>query len=499
MDQSVATAATFPFDNSYARLPDRFFARVEPTPVGQPKLIRLNRALAEELGLDPEWLASPEGVQVLAGNCVPDGAEPIAQAYAGHQFGGWAPQLGDGRAILLGEVVDRQGRRRDIQLKGSGRTPFSRMGDGRAPLGPVLREYILSEAMAALGVPTTRSLAAVATGAEVVRETVLPGGVLTRVAASHIRVGTFQFLAARKDTDGLRRLAEHVIARHYPEAADAEAPALALLDGVIARQARLVAQWMGLGFIHGVMNTDNMTISGETIDYGPCAFMDAFHPGKVFSSIDVGGRYAFGNQPRIAQWNLAQLAQALLPLLPGGREAAVAAAQAAIDRFPQLWLEAWVDVMRAKLGLATRQEDDQALIEDLLGRMAENQADYTLTFRRLADLPDAEPENGSEGPRTLFAEPAAFDVWAGAWRARCAAEGRGPGEQRAAMRAATPRFIPRNHLVEEALAAAQQGDFGPFESLIGVLASPFEDQPNHASYAAPPRADQIVRRTFCGT
>ncbi len=498
MDQAVATATTFAFDNSYARLPDRFFARVAPTPVRQPRLIRLNRALAEELGLDSGWLASPEGVQVLAGNRVPEGAEPIAEAYAGHQFGGWVPQLGDGRAILLGEVIDRNGRRRDIQLKGSGPTPFSRMGDGRAPLGPVLREYIVSEAMAALGVPTTRSLAAVATGEEVARETILPGGVLTRVAASHIRVGTFQFFATREDSEALRRLVEHVIARHYPEAAAAEAPGLALLEGVIARQARLVAQWMGFGFIHGVMNTDNMTVSGETIDYGPCAFMDAFHPGKVFSSIDVGGRYAFGNQPRIAQWNLAQLAQSLLPLLPGSREDAVGAAQAAIDRFPELWLEAWLGVMRAKLGLATQQQGDQALIEGLLGRMADNQADYTLTFRGLAELANSEQEE-AEGPRTLFAEPAAFDAWAADWRARCEAENRTPAERRASMRAVNPRFIPRNHLIEEALSAAQQGDLAPFETLLAVLAEPFADQPGHARYAEPPRADQVVRRTFCGT
>ena len=492
MDQLVTTAARFPFDNSYARLPDRFFARVSPTPVRAPRLIRLNRPLAEDLGLDADQLASPDGVEALAGNRVPEGAEPIAMAYAGHQFGGWVPQLGDGRAILLGEVVDRAGRRRDIQLKGSGRTPFSRMGDGRAPLGPVLREYVVSEAMATLGVPTTRSLAAVATGEEVVRETVLPGGVLTRVAASHIRVGTYQFFAAREDVDALRCLADHVIARHYPETAEAEVPYLALLEGVIARQARLVAQWLGLGFIHGVMNTDNMAVSGETIDYGPCAFMDAFHPAKVFSSIDRGGRYAFGNQPRIAQWNLAQFAQSLLPLLPGTQEEAVAAAQAAIDRYPEIWLEAWLDVMRAKLGLAARAEGDQALIEDLLARMAANEADFTLTFRRLAEL-------AGPGPRTLFADPAAFDAWAEGWRRRLAEEETAPEARVAAMRAANPLFIPRNHLVEEAIAAAYEDDLRPFETLLEVLSAPFDDQPRFARHAEPPRSEQVVHRTFCGT
>jgi serine/tyrosine/threonine adenylyltransferase len=503
MDQTVTTAA-FPFDNSYARLPDRFFARVSPTPVRAPRLIRLNRALAAELGLDPDRLATAESVEALAGNRIPEGAEPIAQAYAGHQFGGWVPQLGDGRAILLGEVVDHGGRRRDIQLKGSGRTPFSRMGDGRAPLGPVLREYIVSEAMAKLGVPTTRALAAVATGEEVVRERVEPGAVLTRVAASHIRVGTFQFFAAREDADALRRLADHVIARHYPEAAGAEVPYLALLERVIARQARLVAQWLGIGFIHGVMNTDNMAVSGETIDYGPCAFMDSFHPAKVFSSIDRGGRYAYGNQPRIAQWNLAQLAQSLLPLLPGSRpgssEEAIAAAQAAIDRYPDLWLDAWLDVMRAKLGLATRQDGDQALIEDLLARMAANEADFTLTFRGLAALADPDaPAGADDGPRALFADPAAFDGWAGEWRRRLSAEETASATRAAALRAANPLFIPRNHLVEEAIAAAEGGDFSPFETLLEVLSAPFDDQPRFVRYAEPPRPEQLVHRTFCGT
>src|SRR3712207_4211432 len=323
----------FPFDNTYARLPDRFFARVAPTPVAAPKLIRLNRELALQLRLDPDRLASPEGVELLCGRRVPDAAEPIAMAYAGHQFGQFVPQLGDGRAILLGEVVDRDGIRRDIQLKGSGQTPFSRRGDGRAALGPVLREYIVSEAMAALGVPTTRSLAAVTTGQPVYRETALPGAVLTRVAASHIRVGTFQYFAARGDAEAVRLLADHAIARHYPEAAGAEDRYRALLDGVVARQADLVARWLLVGFVHGVMNTDNAAVSGETIDYGPCAFLDAYDPAAVFSSIDRFGRYAYGNQPRIAQWNLARLAETLLPLLGEGQERALASAREALAAF----------------------------------------------------------------------------------------------------------------------------------------------------------------------
>ncbi|MEL6477590.1 MAG: YdiU family protein, partial [Pseudomonadota bacterium] len=374
-----------PFDNSYARLPGRFYTKLTPEPVPSPRLIKVNHGLANRLGLDPAALESGEMVAALAGNGVPEGADPLAQVYAGHQFGGWSPQLGDGRAILLGELVAPDGARFDLQLKGSGQTPYSRRGDGRAPLGPVLREYIVSEAMAALGVPTTRALAAVTTGDIVYRERPEPGAVLTRVAASHIRVGTFQFFAAREDAEALQLLTEHVIARHYPEAVAAEDPTLALLQGVIARQAALIARWMSLGFIHGVMNTDNMTVSGETIDYGPCAFMDAYHPGRVFSSIDQGGRYAYANQPRIAQWNLACLAQALLPVLIGEDEAKLAAAQAAVDGFPDLFQAAWLSEMRAKLGLVGVEEGDSDLILTLFDIMAEAEADFTLTFRGLCD------------------------------------------------------------------------------------------------------------------
>src|SRR4030088_798832 len=395
----------FPFQNTYAALPDNFFARVAPTPVDSPGLIKLNRRLAIHLGLDPDRLSSPEGVEILAGKQIPEGADPIAMAYAGHQFGQFVPQLGDGRAILLGEVIDADGVRRDIQLKGSGPTPFSRRGDGRAALGPVLREYIVSEAMAALGIPTTRSLAAVVPGESVTRETALPGAVLTRVASSHIRVGTFQYFAARGDTAGVRRLADHVINRHYPHLANADRPYHALLEAVIGRQAELVARWLLVGFIHGVMNTDNPSISGETIDYGPCAFMDHYDPAKVFSSIDEMGRYAYANQPRIALWNLTRLAECLLPLLSDQQDKAIEEAQATLGAFVEKFDTAYQAGLRSKLGLFTARDDDRTLAQDLLDAMAQNQADFTLRFgwfRGAALNPAADSE-----VRTLFADPAA--------------------------------------------------------------------------------------------
>ncbi|MDB5375278.1 MAG: hypothetical protein JWP04_3920 [Belnapia sp.] len=484
------------FDTSYTRLPDRFFARLEPRPVAAPRLIRLNTALAEELGLDAKQLASPEGVAMLAGNDLPEGS--AALAYAGHQFGNFVPQLGDGRALLLGEVVDRKGARRDLQLKGSGRTPFSRGGDGRAALGPVLREYLVSEAMAALGIPTTRALAAVTTGESVWRETALPGAVLTRVAASHIRVGTFQYFAARGDLEGVRLLADHAIARHDPGAATAANPYLALLQGVIARQAALVAQWLLVGFIHGVMNTDNCTISGETIDYGPCAFLDAYDPAKVYSAIDQGGRYAYGNQPRILQWNLARLAEALLPLLDAEEDQALAAAREALAGFGPQFQAAWLGGLRRKLGLAEARPEDADLAQALLTAMAENAADYTLTFRGLCDA--ALGPAGDAAPRALFADPTAYDAWAIRWRERLAAEPTAPEARRIAMRATNPLFIPRNHRVEAALAAAvETEDFQLFEELLAVLARPFEDQPGFTRYSLPPEPDEQVLRTFCGT
>ena len=488
----------FPFENTYATLPDGFFARVAPTPVASPRLVKLNRPLARKLGLDPDRLESPEGVEILAGKRVPNGAEPIAMAYAGHQFGYFVPQLGDGRAVLLGEVVDVDGVRRDIQLKGSGPTPFSRRGDGRAALGPVLREYIVSEAMAALGIPTTRSLAAVLTGESVMRETALPGAVLTRVASSHVRVGTFQYFAARGDTEGVRRLADHVIARHYPEAAEVERPYHKLLEGVIARQAELVARWLLVGFIHGVMNTDNTSISGETIDYGPCAFTDHYDPLAVFSSIDEQGRYAYANQPRIALWNLTRLAECLLPLFSADQEKAIEQAQVILGEFPQKFSQAYQAGLHRKTGLLGQRDGDDALIQDLLDAMASNQADFTLTFRGLSEAA-LDPARDQE-VRRLFADPAAYDGWAIRWRQRIADEPHAPAERTALMRSVNPAFIPRNHRIEAVIQAAVGDDnYAPFEELLTVLSAPYEDQPTRSAYADPPQPHQRVLRTFCGT
>jgi uncharacterized protein YdiU (UPF0061 family) len=479
-----------PFDNSYARLPDRFYVRLDPTPVAAPKLVRVNAALAGQLGIDPADLASPDGVAVLAGNAVPPGAEPMALAYAGHQFGHFVPKLGDGRANLLGEVVGRDGIRRDIQLKGSGPTPFSRRGDGRAALGPVLREYLVSEAMSALGIPTTRTLAAVTTGETVWRETMLPGAVLTRVAASHIRVGTFQYFAAQGDEDAVRLLADYAIGRHYPDAATAENPYRALLDGVVGRQADLVARWLLVGFIHGVMNTDNCSIAGETIDYGPCAFMDAYDPATVFSSIDQQGRYAYGNQPRIALWNLTRLAECLLPLLGPNEEVAKEALAAFAPRFQA----AYFGGLRRKIGLLTEQEGDDNLVQELLTLMAADGADFTLTFRKLCDA--AAAPAGGAALRTMFKDTAALDAWAERWHARLAQE----TDPAATMRAVNPAIIPRNHQVEAALAAAvERADFQPFEELHQALSRPWNDDPALAPYTTPPRDDQRVLQTFCGT
>ena len=483
----------FAFDNSYAAFPERFYARLPATPVAAPRLIKVNTALARELGLDPDFLQSPEGVEILAGNRVPEGSAPLAAAYAGHQFGNFVPQLGDGRAILLGEQIDRQGVRRDIQLKGAGRTPYSRGGDGRAALGPVLREYIVSEAMAALGIPTTRTLAAVLTGETVFRDEPLPGAVLTRVAASHIRIGTFQFFAARGDVEAIKLLADHVIARHYPEIAGAARPHLALLEAVIERQARLIAKWLLVGFIHGVMNTDNMSVAGETIDYGPCAFMDTYDPKTVFSSIDRRGRYAYANQPAIAQWNLTRFAETLLPLINEHAETAVAQATELLEGFNAKFRAAYSEGMAAKLGLPPSDAVD-ALGQDLLTGMAQGGADFTLTFRRLC----AVSEEGDESVRALFNAPAAFDAWTAAWR-KLLADNPAPA-RRAAMEAVNPAFIPRNHRVEEVIrAGVDQGDFAPFETLLTVLARPYRDQPDFAAYADPPRPEQIVHETFCGT
>jgi uncharacterized protein YdiU (UPF0061 family) len=511
MDHSaIATPATtvsdrrgiqFNFDNTYVQLPERFYRRLDPTPVAAPRLVKLNVELSRALGLDPEALGSEPGVEIFSGSRVAEGSQPLAIAYAGHQFGQFVPQLGDGRANLLGEVKARDGARYDIQLKGSGPTPFSRGGDGRAALGPVLREYIVSEAMAALGVPTTRALAAVITGERVLRERVYPGAVLTRVAASHLRVGTFEYFAAQRDTEGIRILADYAVSRHFVEAARAKNSYRALLDAVIAGQAKLVAQWMQLGFVHGVMNTDNTSISGETIDYGPCAFMEAYDPNTVFSSIDHHGRYAYGNQPRVALWNLTRLAEALLPVLvqeQGSEEAALASANEALAAFPVVFEDSRLAGLRGKLGLFTKRDGDRDLAEDLLERMAANRADFTLTFRRLCDA--AAGPGCDAGVRALFTDPGTFDSWASRWRERLEEEPVSGEERATAMRKVNPAFIPRNHLVEAALVAAiERQDFQPFEQLLDVVSSPYEDRSVSERYAMPASPEESVTQTFCGT
>jgi uncharacterized protein YdiU (UPF0061 family) len=486
------------FDNTYIQLPERFYSKLAPTPVACPGPIRVNPGLARELGIDADWLASEEGTQVLAGNELPLGAEPISAVYAGHQFGGWAPQLGDGRAILLGEVTGRDNVRYDIQLKGSGPTPYSRGGDGRAPLGPVLREYVVSEAMAALGVPTTRSLGAVTTGDRVFRPPqVFPGAVLARVAQSHIRIGTFQYFFAQQDPEALNLLADYVIARHYPAAALAEYPAKALLDGVVAAQASLVAQWQLLGFIHGVMNTDNMLLSGETIDYGPCAFMDTFHPNKVFSSIDQQGRYAYGHQPGIAHWNLANLAQTLIPVVDPDRERAAGLAQQGIDAYPDLYQSAYQRGMARKLGFTKWETGDDALASELLELMAQEKADFTLAFRRLSDL--ARPETGQDVAE-LFEFSDVFNPWMQRWRQRLESDPQAAADRQAGMFLANPVFIPRNHLVEAAInAAVNDEDFSTFNRLVDLLETQRDYDSEWVDFARSPRPEELVNQTFCGT
>jgi len=485
------------FDTTYTRLPARFYAHPPRMPVQAPRLLALNRPLVDELGLDADWLAGDAGVAMLSANAMPETAAGLALAYAGHQFGHFTPQLGDGRALLLGELVDRKGRRRDVQLKGSGRTPFSRGGDGRSALGPALREYLISEAMHALGIPTTRALAVLATGEGVARETIEEGGIVARVAASHVRVGTFQFFAARGDVEALALLSDYVIERHYPHLATHENPPLALLGAVIDAQADLIAAWMNIGFIHGVMNTDNMAVSGETIDFGPCAFMDVYAPDQVFSAIDRFGRYAFGNQPRIAHWNLARFAETLLPLLDPDENAALTLAKAAIERFPRRFEQAVTAGLRAKLGLAAEEEGDLGLAQDLLAAMAAGAADFTLTFRRLCEA-DSSPE-ALESLRQGFAVTGGIDSWISRWRGRLTRETTSPEARRENMRRANPALIPRNHNVEAALAAALRGDMAPFERLSGALADPYADRPQHADLAGPPSAPDPGYRTFCGT
>ena len=488
----------FRFDNTYARELEGFYVAWQPAKAPAPRLLYLNRELADELGMAHEALPAETAAAIFAGNLVPEGATPIAQAYAGHQFGGFSPQLGDGRALLLGEVVDRNGRRRDVAFKGSGRTPFSRGGDGKAAIGPMLREVLIGEGMHALGIPTTRALAVAATGEPVFRDTgALPGAVLTRIASSHLRVGTFQFFAARGEHERVRQLADYAIARHDPDLAGAPGRYLGLLHAVARRQAALVAQWMNVGFIHGVMNTDNMTISGETIDYGPCAFMEAYDPGAVFSSIDHQGRYAYANQPSIARWNLARLAECLLPLIDEDADRSVALAMEVIDAFPQWFADALLQGQRAKLGLRTEHAHDAELAQDWLGLLEAQQLDFTLAWRRLADV----AEGRDASLRDELVDRAAGDAWLARWKVRCGAEGGDDTERARAMRAVNPLVIPRNHRVEEALeAATERDDLAPFEALLAALRRPYEAVAGAQQYAEPAAREVTARyRTFCGT
>jgi len=491
-----------PFDNHFARLGAPFFAKVQPTPVNRPMLIKFNVELARALGMSVDGVSDAELADVFSGNALPPGAEPLAMAYAGHQFGHFVPQLGDGRAIWLGELRTADDARFDVQLKGSGRTAYSRGGDGRAALGPVLREYLVSEAMARLGVPTTRALAAVATGEWVARERPLPGGVITRIARSFIRVGTFEYFASRSDVEAVKKLADYVLARNYPELTFADQPYVALLEAVIARQARLIAQWMQFGFIHGVMNTDNMSIAGETIDYGPCAFMDGYRHQRVFSSIDHHGRYAYNSQPGIGLWNLIRLAETLLPLLAEKTDDAVATAEKHLETFKDQYEAAWLAGMRAKLGLsaiAGSDEEDRALIGALLDLMDENEADFTLTFYHLSRL-DADANTRDEEVRELFARPAQFDDWLAKWRERLKRETQSDEARQGTMQAVNPVYIPRNHQIEAAIRAAEDsGDFSVFHELHAVLQNPYVEQAGKERYRLPPEPEEIVTKTFCGT
>ncbi len=490
----VAARPLLAFDNSYVRELGGLYETWRAAPPPAPRLLVLNEPLARDLGVDPDVLRAPEGLGILAGSAVPDGASPVAQAYAGHQFGGFSPSLGDGRALLLGEVLDVHGRRLDLHLKGSGPTSFARGGDGKAAVGPMLREYLIAEAMCALGIPTARALAVVATGENVVRETMLPGAVLCRVAASHLRVGTFQYAAGHGDLSLVRRLADYAISRHYPEAVEAESPYLAFYEGVVDAQASLIAGWMLVGFVHGVMNTDNMTISGQTIDYGPCAFMDAFDPATVFSSIDRAGRYAYGNQPLIAQWNLGRLAETLLPLFHAQTESAIAAATEVLQSFPARYHEYWRRGMYAKLGLGGGQAAG-ALIDDLLALLHAQRVDFTSFFRALSSSMRGEPTRA----RALFTEFSAYEKWSARWRAQLDGQATVAQCVAEAMDAVNPVYVPRNHLVEDALAAASSGDLEPFRELLGVLARPFDERPGLETYAAPSPPGLGPYRTFCGT
>ncbi len=499
------------FDNSFARLPDSFYRRIRPEPVSEPALIAINTELADTLDIDITQLAREDTVALFAGNIVPDGADPLAMVYAGHQFGHFSPQLGDGRAVLLGETMDKAGVRYDIQLKGSGRTPYSRNGDGRAWLGPVLREYLVSEAMYALGIPGTRALAAVATGDTVYREQAYPGAVLTRVSRSHIRVGTFQYFASVKDYESLKLLADYVIGRHYPEIASTENPYAALLEAVIHRQIALVSHWQSVGFIHGVMNTDNASITGDTIDFGPCAFMDTFHPATVFSAIDHGGRYAWQNQPAITHWNMVQLAQALLPLFDPDAEKAIEQAQAIVDQVPERFSDALNQRWREKLGITHDADEADQLVTDFLSLMASGQADFTLAFRELCTVstntadattvhdPTTRQADSDRQFLTLFEDQPAAEAWLTRWR-DIVRSTKIPDDIRSAqMQMVNPRFIPRNHQVERIITDGLNGDYSRFHEFLNVLNSPFREQSEHQHYSLPPEPAERVTQTFCGT
>ena len=486
----------FSFDNSFARCLQSFYVFCKADSSPAPKLVQFNDSLAEELGLEPSMLNSESESEIFSGNVIPEGAEPLAQVYAGHQFGGFSPQLGDGRALLLGEVIDTLGLRRDIQLKGSGQTPFSRGGDGKATLGPVLREYLISESMHALGVPTTRSLAAVSTGEVVNRERSLPGAILTRVAASHIRIGTFQFFAARGNTDKVREIADYAIARHYPATPGFDNPYLTFFNSVTEAQAALVARWMSLGFIHGVMNTDNMTVSGETIDYGPCAFMDAYSAQTVFSSIDTHGRYAYANQPAILSWNLARLAETLIPLVNSDKDIAIGLLTDAVQDVGRVYEAHWLSAMRSKIGLWTKNPSDLELINDLLSLMEDSHADFTLVFRHLSKFLLGDDSQ----VRRHFGLSASFDAWSQRWQSRMKPEGIRAETRALAMDRINPIYIPRNHKVEEALSAAvDHNDMKPFSRLLEVLSHPFDDMEGSEDYATPGPQLNMPYQTFCGT
>jgi serine/tyrosine/threonine adenylyltransferase len=492
MLKSTKNIEALKFDNSYARLPNKFYSNVEPTPVKKPNLIKLNTSLASNLGLNLELINAKN---FLSGNSLFNGSKPIAMVYAGHQFGHWVPQLGDGRAILLGEIIDKKGDRQDIQLKGCGPTPFSRMGDGRAWLGPILREYVLSESMESLGVPTTRALSVVLTGENIFREQEFPGAILTRVAYSHIRVGTFQYFAARQDLESLKTLADYVINRHYVQCKNENNPYLELLKEIIKRQAQLVSKWMGIGFIHGVMNTDNTSIYGETIDYGPCAFMDEYSADKVFSSIDQTRRYSYKNQPEIIRWNLACLASSLLPLISENENEAITFAQNAVDEFPDLYKLNWLNIFRNKLGLVKKYETDEQLINELLNLMEINKTDYTLTFRGLASMVFDDDNKF----KNYFLNQANINDWVDRWRTRLSFEENDKQNISKFIKTINPAYIARNHRVEEMIQNALSKDYSYFETLTKVLSNPYDDQLKYKDYQKPPEENQIVTQTFCGT